>query len=324
MSSSAPFGLGCAPLGNLYHAITDDEAEAMLEAAWTAGVRWFDTAPHYGLGLSERRLGAFLARKPRSEFIVSTKVGRRLEPQVGDVGRDDEGFDVPATHRRVWDFSAAGVERTLMDSLERLQLDTVDIVLLHDPSQHLDQVVQEAAPALARMRSDDIVGEIGAGTRDLGALTRLVQEAPLDVVMSAGRYTLLDQDADRVLFPLCAAAGVPVLNVGVFNSGILASAHPREDARFEYGPADRSRLAVAHGLAELCDRHSTTLPAAAIAFARGNPIVRAIAVGAASAEEVQLDTELALAPPPLAFWEDVAASGLIPRRHLLPLLGETR
>ncbi|KRC51883.1 hypothetical protein ASE16_02090 [Leifsonia sp. Root227] len=324
MSSSAPFGLGCAPLGNLYHAITDDEAEAILEAAWTAGVRWFDTAPHYGLGLSESRLGAFLARKPRSEFIVSTKVGRRLEQQAGAVGRDDDGFDVPATHRRVWDFSAAGVERTLMDSLERLRLDTVDIVLLHDPSEHLNEAVQEAAPALARLRSDGIVGKIGAGTRDLEALARLVQEGTLDVVMPAGRYTLLDQEADRVLFPLCTAAGVPVLNVGVFNSGILASPRPHDDARFEYGQADPSLLAVAHGLADLCDRHNTTLPAAAIAFAQGSPIVHAIALGAASAEEVQLDAELALAPPPPTFWQDVAAFGLIPRRHLLTLLGEAR
>jgi D-threo-aldose 1-dehydrogenase len=140
--------LGCAQLGNLYRAITDDQAEATVATAWDRGVRYFDTAPHYGLGLSERRLGAALAGRPRGEYVVSTKVGRWLEPREPAGQVDDQGFDVPAAFRRVWDFSRDGIRRSLDASLSRLGLDRVDIVYLHDPDDHYHEVIEQAYPAL--------------------------------------------------------------------------------------------------------------------------------------------------------------------------------
>ncbi|MBV8480880.1 MAG: aldo/keto reductase, partial [Actinobacteria bacterium] len=149
--------LGCAQLGNLYRSVTDDEAAATVDAAWNAGIRYFDTAPHYGLGLSERRLGGALAGRARSEYVVSTKVGRRLVPLPEPYGRDDDGFDVPATHRRVWDFSRDGVLRSLEESLERLGLDRVDVVFLHDPDDHWAEALNEAYPALEELRAQGAV-----------------------------------------------------------------------------------------------------------------------------------------------------------------------
>jgi len=318
--AAGPFGLGCAPLGNLYRAMSDADAQALLEQAWAAGVRWFDTAPHYGLGLSERRLGRFLAGKPRDEYVISTKVGRRLEPIDPTGARDDEGFDVPATHRRVWDFSAAGVQDTLAQSLERLGIDRVDIVLLHDPSDHLDEAALEATPALRRLQRSGVVGAVGAGTGDLRALTALIESAGLDLVMTAGRYTLLDQAAGAGLLPLCAERGIPAVNVGVFNSGILATDHPADSATFDYATAERSLLARARAIAGLCERHGTTLPAAAISFAGSHPAIAAIAIGASSAAEVAADAALAAAPPPAAFWSELAGEGLVGAGALRPLI----
>lgn len=308
---AGPFGLGCASLGNLFRAMSDEDAEATLEAAWAAGVRWFDTAPHYGLGLSERRLGSFLRGKPRDEYLLSTKVGRRLEPlPLSDV-RDDEGFEVPASHRRIWDFSAEGVEKTLAGSMDRLGVERVDIVLLHDPSDHLDRAVSEAVPALRRLQHQGIVGAVGAGTRDLDALEHLIDSADLDLVMTAGRYTLLDQSADDRLLPACATKGVTAVNVGVFNSGILATNTPPESATFEYARADPLLLAQARAIATICQRHGTTLPAAALAFAAAHPAIGAIAIGAASPEEVRADNALHDDPPSRTLWLDLAAEGLL-------------
>jgi D-threo-aldose 1-dehydrogenase len=320
--ASGPFGLGCAPLGNLYRAMSDDEAEALLDHAWAAGVRWFDTAPHYGLGLSERRLGQFLSRKPRDEYVVSTKVGRRLEPTGTSAMRDDEGFDVPATHRRVWDFSAAGVQLSLEQSMERLGIEHIDFVLLHDPSDHLERAAFEAAPSLHGMRRAGVVGAIGAGTRDLDALTFLIEAADLDLVMTAGRYTLLDQTAGERLLPLCIDKGIPAVNVGVFNSGILATDRPSETARFEYVSADQPLLDRARAIAALSERHGSTLPAAALAFATSHEAIAAIAVGAASASEVVADSALTMNPPPVSFWRELADTGLVDARALGPLIAD--
>jgi D-threo-aldose 1-dehydrogenase len=310
---SGPFGLGCAQLGNLFHAISDDDAFELLDTAWDLGVRWFDTAPHYGLGLSEQRLGAFLRTKPRHEFTVSTKVGRLLVPNpAGGHDRDDEGFDVPATFRRDWDFSASGVLRSLEASRERLGLDSIDVVLIHDPLDHAAAAIAEAYPALDSLRADGSVRAIGVGTRDTGVLTRFVEETGIDVVMLAGRYTLLDQTALDELFPACARRGVWVLNAGVFNSGVLASPEPSTGATFEYAAAPAGILDRALAIARVCTEHGTSLPAAALAFARAHPVVASIVVGAATAAQARENHALIEAPPPLALW-----SALV-ERHLLP------
>ncbi|SDK03055.1 Aldo/keto reductase family protein [Lentzea albidocapillata subsp. violacea] len=193
-------GFGAASIGNLGHAIDDDTAAGAVAGAWDAGIRYFDTAPHYGLGLSERRLGAALATRPRSEFVVSTKVGRLLEPNPAPTGRDAD-FDVPDTLRRRFDFTADGVRRSLESSLDRLRMDRVEIVYVHDPdtTEAVEAVVTKALPALARWRDEGVADAIGVGVNRVSVALRLVREAAVDVIMIAGRWTLLDRSADRLL-----------------------------------------------------------------------------------------------------------------------------
>jgi D-threo-aldose 1-dehydrogenase len=308
-----PLGLGCGPLGNLYHAIGDDQAAATIDAAWDAGVRFFDTAPHYGLGLAERRLGKALAGRPRGGYAVSTKVGRLLEPTPDQAGeRDVEGFVVPRTHRRVWDFSRDGIRRSISESLERLGLDRVDVALLHDSESHADVAIGQGYPALAELRDEGVVGAIGAGSKDLEFLRRLVTTCGPDVVLVAGRYTLLEQPALDEVLPACAAAGTAVLNGGIFNSGLLAVDRPRDDSPYEYGPAPAAVLAKARAIAEICERHSTTLPAAALAFAGTHPTVVSVLVGADSPEQVARNAALMASPPPAGLWPALVEAGLLP------------
>jgi D-threo-aldose 1-dehydrogenase len=302
-----PFGLGCAPLGNLFQAIDDEDASALLEAAWDAGIRWFDTAPHYGLGLSERRLGAFLRTKPRQEYTISTKVGRLLVPNAaGAAERDPEGFDVPADQRRVWDFSGDGVRASLDASLERLGLDSIDVALIHDPTEHAETAIAEAVPALVELRAAGAIGAVGVGTRDTAMLTRFVTETEIDTLMLAGRYTLLDQSALGTLFPACLERSVSVLNAGVFNSGILALVAPPLDAPFEYSAAPAEVIRRARQMADVCATFGTTLPAAALAFARSHPVVEAVAVGAANHSQLRENLALVDAPPPPELWNELS------------------
>ena len=230
---TGPFGpfplvFGGGSIGGLYAPVSDDEARQALKAAWDAGVRAFDTAPHYGVGLSERRIGDFLAGKPRTEFIVSTKVGRLLVAATGSVDGAEEFYGTPALSR-VRDYSRAGVLASLEGSLRRLRLDRVDIALIHDPDDFMSAARDDASPALADLRSQGVVGAIGAGMNSAAPLTWLAERCDLDCVLVAGRYTLLDRSAAECLFPLCRQRGIAVLAGGVFNSGILAD--PREGAR---------------------------------------------------------------------------------------------
>jgi len=225
---SFPLVFGGGSIGGLYAPVSDDEARQALKAAWDAGVRAFDTAPHYGVGLSERRIGDFLAGRPRSEFTVSTKVGRLLVPATGSVDGAEEFYGTPALSR-VRDYSRAGVLASLEGSLRRLRLDRVDIALIHDPDDFMSAARDDASPALADLRSQGVVGAIGAGMNSAAPLTWLAERCDLDCVLVAGRYTLLDRSAAECLFPLCRQRGIAVLAGGVFNSGILAD--PREGAR---------------------------------------------------------------------------------------------
>jgi D-threo-aldose 1-dehydrogenase len=307
-----PLGLGCAPLGNLYAKIDDEQAAATVDAAWAAGARFFDTAPHYGLGLSERRLGAALRARPRDQYLVSTKVGRLLVPNPGGAGRrDDDIFEVPADVRREWDFTADGVRRSLETSLVRLGLDRVDVLLIHDPEEHADVAVRDAYPALHDLRSQGLVDAIGVGSCDWQVLHRFVAETELDVVMLAGRYTLLEQPALDELLPACLERGVSVLNVGVFNSGLLAADRPHDGLRYEYGRVPRDVLDRARAIAAVCARHATPLPAAALAFAAAHPAVAAVLPGAQSPDQVRRNAELFESPPPAELWADLLAEGLL-------------
>ncbi|MFE2415717.1 aldo/keto reductase [Streptomyces hokutonensis] len=303
-------GLGAAPLGNLFTEVDDEQAYRAVNTAWQQGIRYFDTAPHYGIGLSERRLGAALRDRPRAEYTISTKVGRRLEP-VETVTGDDlaNGFAVPATSRRVWDFTADGIRRTLDASLERLGLDRVDIVYLHDPDDHAEQAFHEGYPALEKLRAEGVVGAIGAGMNQAGMLTRFIQDTDVDVVLCAGRYTLLDQSALSELLPSAVARGKSVVVGGAFNSGLLAD--PKPDATYNYAQAPAELLDRALRMKEAAERHGTTLRAAALAFCAAHPAVASVLVGARSEAEVRDCAAQFAAEVPGAFWQELRDTGLL-------------
>ncbi|MGC4942628.1 aldo/keto reductase [Kribbella sp. DT2] len=306
-------GFGGGPLGGLFEALDDGTATAALEGAWGGGVRYFDTSPHYGIGHSERRIGEFLRGRPRGEFTVSTKVGRLLVPQ-DPRGRMDEAFQVPATHRRVWDFSRDGIRRSVEDSLTRLGLDRIDVLYLHDAEQHFDDALRNGYPALKELRDEGVVSAIGAGMYDPRLLTTLVRDADVDAVMLAGRYTLLDQSALDTLFPACAERGVPVLAAAVFNSGLLASPRPVEGARFDYAPASQEMLDRARRIADICTAYGVTLPAAAIAFSLAHAVVAGVVIGMRSADEVRANLESFEVAVPDQLWAELRAEELIDQR----------
>ncbi|MGY1455179.1 aldo/keto reductase [Streptomyces sp. SS8] len=310
-------GFGGGPLGGLFEPLDDDTAAGALAAAWEGGIRYFDTAPHYGIGHSERRVGGFLRSRPRAEYTLSTKVGRILVPQEAE-GRTDESFQVPATHRRVRDFSREGVLRSVEDSLARMGTDRVDVLFLHDAEECFEDALRHGYPALAELRSQGVVGAIGAGMHHTGMLTRLVEETDVDVVMLAGRYTLLDHSALDDLLPACAARGVSVLAAAVFNSGILAEPRPAAGARYEYAQASPEALRRAHRIADVCEAHEVTLPRAAMAFPLRHPVVAGIVLGMRSAGEVRSDIEAFGAGVPEGLWADLYEQGLIDERAQAP------
>ena len=308
-----PLMFGGAPIGGLFAPVSEADARATLEAAWAAGIRAFDTAPHYGAGLSEQRLGGFLRGLPRAEFTVCTKVGRRLMPADGGAG-DAEGFHGAPPVRRVRDYSRDGVLASLEDSLTRLGLDRVDIVLIHDPDEHLTQALDEAFPALAGLRAAGVVGAVGVGMNEAGLVEWFVPRADLDCVLVAGRYTLLDTSAARTLFPECLRRGVAVLGGGVFNSGVLAS--PGPGATYDYAAADPRILARARRIAAICARHGLPLPAAALRFSLAHPAVTAVVVGARSPAEITEDARHLADGLPDGLLSELVEAGLLPRETL--------
>ncbi|MFH9574441.1 aldo/keto reductase [Streptomyces sp. NPDC017454] len=314
--SVTALGFGAAAVGGLYEDVGEEEAAAAVDAAWEAGVRYFDTAPHYGLGLSEHRLGEALGARPRDTFTLSTKVGRILVPHEG--GGDDlaHGFAVPATHRRRWDFSADGVRRSLEDSLTRLGLDHVDLVLLHDPDDHEEQAFREAYPALEELRAQGVVRAIGAGMNRTRMLTRFLTDTDVDAVLCAGRYTLLEQGALDGLLPSAAAAGKSVIVGGVFNSGLLAD--PSPGATYDYAAAPPDLLHRAVRMHDVAESGGVPLRAAALRFPFGHPAVASVLVGARSAAQVRDAAEQFRRPFPDSVWEGLRARGLLPGEVPVP------
>ena len=298
---------GAAAIGNLFTEVSDDDARAAVDAAWDGGIRTFDTAPHYGLGLSERRLGAALRHRPRDEYVISTKVGRLLEPaEAGEpAGLDPAGFAVPARYVRRFDFSADGVRRSLAASLDRLGLDRVDIALIHDPDSHGAQALGEAYPALERLRAEGVVRAIGVGMNQAEMLTRFVTETDIDVVLMAGRYTLLDQSAAVALLPAAERRGVSVIAGGVFNSGLLAA--PAPGATYDYRKAPDSLVARALRLEKICAEYGVPLRAAAARFPLTHPAVASVLIGARSAAEITDAVRQRALDIPAALWEALTA-----------------
>ncbi len=306
-------GAGCAQLGNLYDAISDDEAEATVRAAWESGIRYFDTAPHYGLGLSERRLGRALAAYPRDEYILSTKVGRVLVPSPETAHLRDEGamFDVPSDQRRVYDLSRDGVLRSIEDSLERLGVDRIDVVYMHDPDEHWEAASTTGAGTLSELRDQGVIGGFGAGMNQGEMLADLIEQTDVDIVMCAGRLTMLEQhDADRML-RLAAERNVAIVAAAVYNSGLLSRDHVPDDAHFNYGQAPADVLAKARDIERICRQHGVSLPAAAVQFPLLHPQVVSVVAGMRGADQVHGGVERLTAPIPGELWRALAASGHI-------------
>ena len=316
-------GFGGAVLGNLFRAVPEANAREAVEAALSLGVRYFDTAPYYGYGLSEHRIGAALRTGARAEFQLSTKVGRLLH--AGLVQSRGTEFCDPLPFGAVFDYGYDATWRSLEDSLQRLGLGRIDVALLHDldptvhePTAHaryLDQARDGALRALAEMREQGIVSAIGLGINDWRAAERFVRECALDVVLLAGRYTLLEHEAAVSFFPECIRRGVSVVIGGPFNSGVLAGG--RQGA-YDYAPApDPIRERVAR-LCAVCERHGVPLAAAALQFPLGQPAVVSVIPGMRSAAEVRENVRLFNATVPSSLWEELRSEELLPAEVPIP------
>ena len=284
-------GLGTAPIGNMFTGVTDDDASAAVDAAWEGGVRYFDTAPLYGHGVSEQRLGRALRERPRADYVLATKVGRVLDP-AGAERAPTIFTDVGELEPR-FDYSRDAVLRSLDDSLTRLGIDRVDVALVHDPDLHEDDAMAGAFPALVQLRDEGVVQAIGAGMNQSEMLERFVERVDLDCVLLAGRYSLLDRGGARLLSQ-CETRGVGVVIGGVFNTGVLVD--PDVYRTYDYAPASAELLARACRLRDASAAHGVDLGAAALQFVLRHPAVSTVLVGARSAAEIQLDLAFADAP----------------------------
>lgn len=281
--SISKMGIGTAPFGGLYTSMSESDAADVVRTAMDNGINYFDTAPHYGKGTSERRLGSLLKNYPRSSYIFSTKIGRILVPTANDA--DPDFADAEKGVERVFDFSAQGVERSIKDSLERMGADSIDIVFIHDPDDHADWAITEAYPALEKMRDQGVIKAIGVGMNQSAIPTRFVNETGIDLVLIAGRYTLLDQSADKDLLPAALKKGVSIIAAGVYNSGILAN--PVAGATYDYAPASPAIIERAQNIAAILKEQGVSLSRAALQYPLRHKAVKALLVGCRSAEEVQ-------------------------------------
>lgn len=306
-------GLGTAALGGLYAAVDEPTALKTIRRAYDAGIRFFDTAPLYGHGLSERRLGRALSDVPRAEIVLATKVGRLLRAGAPpDESQLSGGFDRwPAAPpvNPVFDFSYDGVMRSVAESLERLGLDRVDVLHVHDPDEHPDDALAGAYRALDRLRDEGLIAAVGVGMNQTELLVRFAREADFDCLLLAGRYTLLDQSGLRELLPLCVERGIAVILGGVYNSGLLAD--PRPGAMYDYAPAPRELVERAQRLGEICGRHGVSLKAAAIQFPLAHPAVASLLLGARSPAELEEDLELLRVPIPNELWKELKRERLL-------------
>lgn len=312
------YGFGGAPLGNLFRTVPRADAEALLEAVWAAGFRFFDTAPFYGFGLSERRLGDVLRDKPRGDFVLSTKVGRVLKPNPGDhPARADYVGALP--FEPVYDYSYDGVMRSFEHSLQRLGLDRVDVVLMHDIGRvtHGDAheetfrvAMDGGARAMDELRRSGAVSAIGLGVNEWQVCEAAMDHLDWDCFLLAGRYTLLEQEALASFLPRCEKAGASIVVGGAFNSGILATG-PVPGARYDYAPASAEILERVGRIEAVCRRHGVALPAAALAFPLTHPAVACVIPGMASPRELDANLALLAAAIPSALWADLKAEGLM-------------
>jgi D-threo-aldose 1-dehydrogenase len=295
------FVQGTSQLGGLYSAVDDETAFGALETAWSLGVRHFDTAPHYGAGLSERRVGAFLSQFPRDAYTLSTKVGRLLVPAEGDL--HDPYFVGGDANIRVFDFSRDGILQSVEDSLNRLGLDRIDTLYLHDPDDHLDQAIAEGYPALARLREEGLISKAGAGMSNVPALERILRETNVDEIMLAGRYTLMDRSAADSLLPLCLEMSVDVVAVGVYGSGLLAD--PRPGAYYDWRAATVAEINTAIEFRDTFAPHDIPLQAAAVQFPLRHPAISSVGIGARNATQSKENVDFLTWSIPDLVWNEL-------------------
>jgi D-threo-aldose 1-dehydrogenase len=315
-------GLGGAPLGNLFKAVTQEEAGELMEAAWADGCRSFDTAPHYGHGLSERRMGLSLWQRPRAELSLSSKVGRLLLPQA-QAARAQHGYVEIAPFVQRWDLSATGMRRSVEDSLQRLGLARLDAVFVHDIDAQthgadapgvLSLVLEQSLPALRQLQAEGLVGGIGLGVNDHEVVGQVLVHADLDCLLLAGRYSLLDQSALPRLLPELQRRGVALALGGVFNSGILAKrVDAREQPTFNYAAAQPQWLDKALRIQAVCDRHQVPIAAAALQFALAQPAAQIVLLGARKPSEWQQARANARRAIDPALWHELKQEGLLPQ-----------
>jgi D-threo-aldose 1-dehydrogenase len=309
-----PLGFGGAPLGNMFDVVDEDTAEAALVAAWNSGVRYFDTAPHYGSGLSEHRFGRVLRRYPRDQFVLSTKVGRLL--RADPAAPENPPFVQGLPFRAHIDYSYDATMRSIEDSCQRLGLAQVDIAFVHDlAADHLGAAWEQqfevartgAFRALTQLRDQGVIKGWGLGVNRTEPCIRALEQADPDVFLLAGRYSLLNQPALERLFPLCAERGVHVVVGGPYNSGLLAGGR-----NFEYRAAPPEMVAKRDRIAAICARHGVDIRAAALQFCAAHPVVAAIIPGAKHASKVQENARLMTMPVPAALWDELRREQLIP------------
>lgn len=319
-------GLGCSQLGGLYRPISWADSEALVDAAWSAGLRYFDTAPYYGYTLSERRVGQALAARDRDAFVLSTKVGRLMRPDAG-VRPGDDGWAEPLPFRPAFDYSYDGIMRSYEDSQQRLGMACLDILYVHDigamthgerHTHYWAQLTQGGGfRALAQLRESGAVRAIGLGVNEWEIVVDAMNEVPLDVVLLAGRYTLLEQTALEPLLDACVRAETAIVVGGVFNSGVLAG-----NGKFNYGDAPAEVVRKVQHLTDVCARFDVPLPAAALQFPFAHPAVVSCVVGARSVAQLQQNIAWLERPIPGQYWQSLLNEGLIaanvpvPQAHL--------
>jgi len=294
-------GLGTAQLGGLFSSVEDSEGQALIDTAITEGIAYFDTAPHYGKGTSEKRLGNYLSKYPRDSWVLSSKVGRLLVPTE----KEDDSFFLDADNsvERLNDYSESGIRRSFEDSLERMGVDSIEIVYIHDPDDFADEAIHQAYPALEKLRSEGLIKSIGLGMNYNEIPTRMINETDVDVIMNAGRYTLLDQSAADELFPAALRKGVSIVSVGVFNSGVLANPNP--NSHYFYEPAPAFIIERALEFQNALQEFGVSLQQAAIQFPTRHEAVKCVVVGCRSSESLLENIKNFDAPISAGAWAKV-------------------
>lgn len=309
-------GLGASVIDGREQPAEEDDALAVIAAALAAGISYVDTAPLYGLGRSERRVGRVLADVPRDSVTVSTKIGRLLRENDERAERLPHGmWPDSGSLAPVFDFSRDGVLRSLEESRARLELERVDVVFVHDPHDYLEEAIGVAVPVLVELREQGVIGAIGVGMDDVDALTRFVGETDIDCILLAGRYTLLDQSASTALLPLCEQRGVAVVAGGVFNSGVLGD--PSAGARYDYVPASREHVERARAIGAVCAAHGASLQAAALQFPARHAAVRSVLTGVRSLAELTQNIGAFDSDLPAGLWDELTTKGLLPSEPAL-------